>query len=164
MDLNKFGADLDKKIIEADNAAYEDGRLLNPKKIEIKVVGQVSLLADTYLGSEIELEATSDFDAYIKASTEIERILFELLKEYGFVYDTLSPEIWMPSDTQWESCFEGDFVKVLKASAIDVLTSKAIKAKEKNRKLITKALDIYGVEFAMKIMANGGSLEYFKNP
>lgn len=162
MNLNKFGETLENRILLADQEAGLNGLVLSPKTIEIRVVGQASLLADTFLGMKLELEQTHDFDAFVKAAYPIESILRNLLQEYGFSFDNLSEQIWMPEDTVWEKCFEGDFVIILKARAIDVLVSKAIKAPVKNRKLVVDALDIYGDELIGRIQKYGGNLENFK--
>lgn len=163
MDIKELGQKLDQKIEQADNLSYaEQGIALSPKDIEIKLMGQVSLLADEEISSKIELEMTMDFDAHVKASFEISKILDELLKEKGMELDALSGEIWMPTDTTWELCYEGDHVKIYKASALDVLVSKAIKAPEKNRKLIQESIEIYGRELSVKITQYGGDPNYFK--
>lgn len=142
MNLNELGVKLEHRILVADQEAVGNGVVLSPKTIEIRVVGQTSLLADNVIGVKFELEQTNDFDAFVKATNPIESILRSLLQEYGLSFDNLSGEIWMPKDTVWENCFEGDLVTILKARAIDVLVSKAIKAPVKNRKLVTDAIDI----------------------
>jgi len=163
LDIKEFGQNLDQKIEKEDNLSYaEQGIGLSPKDIEIKLMGQVSLLVDEEISSKIELEMTKDFDAHIKANFKISRILDDLLKEKGMELDSLSGEIWMPTDTKWELCYEGDYVKIYKAGALDVLVSKAIKAPEKNRKLIQESLQIYGRVLSDKITQYGGDPNYFK--
>ncbi|GAB4419568.1 MAG: hypothetical protein OHK0056_29750 [Bacteriovoracaceae bacterium] len=119
-------------------------------------------MADEFLSRKIELESTQDFDAFKKASQEVEDILKKVLKEFGLFYDELSDEIWMPEDTKWEQVFKGENVTIFKASAIDVLVSKAIKAKEKNRVLIKKSLQVYGDELKKRILSHGGDPNEFE--
>tara|TARA_R110002049_G_scaffold215980_2_gene387380 strand:+ start:1228 stop:1719 length:492 start_codon:yes stop_codon:yes gene_type:complete len=163
MNLHKIGLELDKRISDADEKSYADqGIGLIPKDIEMKIMGQMALLADEEISSRIELNATFDVDAHIKASVEVLRILDQLLKENGLALDMLSDEIWMPPDTVWETFYEGDYVKILKARPTDVLVSKAVKAPIKNKRLIMDAIAIYGEELAGRIDKFGGRSSFFK--
>lgn len=162
MDLHKIGEELERRIKQADDESYADkGIGLVPKDIELKIMGQLALLADEDISSRIELNATFDVDAHVKASVDVSRILDQLLKENGFALDKLSDEIWMPSDTVWENFYEGDYVKILKARPIDVLVSKAVKAPIKNKRLIIDAIAIYGEELVGRIDKLGGDSSFF---
>lgn len=163
MNLHKIGVELDKRISAADEKSYADqGIGLVPKDIEMKIMGQMALLADEEISSRIELNTTFDVDAHIKASVQVSRILDQLLKENGLALDMLSDEIWMPPDTVWESLYNGSYVKILKARAIDVLVSKGVKAPTKNKRLIKEAVTIYGTELLKRIDDFGGDSSFFK--
>lgn len=162
MDLHKIGEELDKRIKQADEESYADqGIGLVPKEIELKIMGQLALLADDNISSKFELNTTFDLDAHVKASVEVSRILDQLLNENGLALDKLSREIWMPPDTVWETFYEGDYVKIFKARPIDVLVSKAVKAPVKNKRLITDAIAIYGSELIDRIDKFGGNSSFF---
>lgn len=162
MDLNKIGKELDKRIQLADVKSYVDqGVGLVPKDIEMKIMGQIALLADEEISSLLELNTTFDVDAQVKASAEVADILDQLLKEKGLALDRLSDEIWMPPDTIWETQYDGEYVKILKARPIDVLVSKGVKAPAKNKKLIKDAMGIYGNELLKRIDDFGGDSSFF---
>jgi len=131
MDLLKIALRLEDEIKQAELEAQKSGRHFYPRSIELKVCGQNSLLADEFL-------------------------LKKILKEFGYFFDELSEEIWMPEDTIWEVVHIGENVRLYKARAIDVLVSKAIKAKVKNRVLIKNALLVYGDELKDRIIKFGG--------
>lgn len=163
MKIKDLGKILDERIKEADRASFkESGIGLSPKDIEVKIMGQISLLADENISSKIELEQTFDLDAHVNASYEITQILEALIKEEGMELDKFSNEIWMPPNTTWELCYEGEYVKIFKASPLDVLVSKAIKAPLKNKKLISESIKIYGNKLTDKILEHGGDIGFFK--
>ena len=88
-------------------------------------------------------------------------ILIEALKKHGLDYDDLSTEIWLPEDAKFHPYYNSANVAVERLDVIAALTSKAIKAPEKNHTLIAIALVVYGDKLKDSILRNNGSLDLF---
>jgi len=76
------------------------------------------------------------------------------------VYDELSAEVWIPDEAEFITYYDSDDLSVCYLDPLSALTSKAVKAKEKNRPLIVKALKYYGKRLADKIREYG-DLDFF---
>ena len=113
------------------------------------------------VSSKLMLPRTNDLDALLTSKWGEENLFRDILKTKGLVFDELSNEIWLPQDATFIEYYESPFVKVSYLDPISALTSKAIKAKEKNKTLITNALKIYGDKLASNIKLYGGDLAFF---
>lgn len=132
------------------------------KTVEIKILGQMSLLMDPS-AKNINPTATRDLDALIIGDFVAANALRSILKSKGLVYDELSKEIWLPDNAQFIPYYNSDNLIVSYLDPISALTSKAIKAKEKNRFLIRRALGIFGEALALEICKYGGDINYFQS-
>lgn len=103
----------------------------------ICVLGQSALWA---AGVDLTLTATQDLDAYANYDWAVQQELERLLAEIGKVLDPHGHEVWMPRETRYHPLYQGTFVEALVADADAVLISKASKAAEKNRALVTEYL------------------------
>ena len=158
--LKKIFKELDLKICERDEEAQREGFLFNPN-FEIKILGQMSLIANVDVASKFDLIGTMDVDAYTKGTRWIEKEFDNLLKNEGLRLDSDSSLIWMPEESTYTEFIEGKYLKVFLVDPIYCLASKAIKAKEKNKVLIMEALVEYGEELEDLIKKYKGDLEYF---
>lgn len=131
------------------------------KKAEIAVLGQMSLLMDKSASKALPLAATMDIDALIKGDETARQELLIIIKTKGLVLDDLSSEIWLPKDAAFIEYYDSHLLRVTYLDPISALTSKAVKAREKNRVLIKTALAHYGAELQNKIESNGGDVAYF---
>lgn len=130
----------------------------------IKILGQMSLLMDPDASKLLPLAMTVDLDALLTGSRQesyLRTILKEILNKRGLDYDDLSSEIWLPSDAIFIKYFENHLLIVERLDPISALTSKAIKAPEKNKELLRHALGVYGEPLKQKILQHGGSLDLF---
>ncbi len=132
-----------EQLIEISNSERFKDDLPRLEKIEIKVLGQFSLMADPEASLKLPLVATRDFDALIKGDWSARTLLKIALAEFNLEYDDLSKEIWLPDDAKFIEIHDSNTLTVSYLSAVDALTSKAIKAPEKNKNLINKSLEIY---------------------
>jgi len=107
------------------------------KSCRVRVLGQWALWA---AGVDLTLTATQDLDAYGDYEWAVQGELERLLAENGKVLDPHGHEVWMPRETRYNPLYQGTFVEALVADADAVLISKALKAAEKNRALITEYL------------------------
>jgi hypothetical protein len=157
-------ADLGNRIneeiqLELDNSG---GLYLRNVNVELRVVGQTSLLLNKELSCKIQLNETRDFDSFVFCEMQILEIVKKVIKEFNMYLDPLSNEIWMPSETTYTNEYDEGRVKIFIAKPVYVLTSKAIKAKLKNKELIKEAMTIYGNELESLIVKYGGKSEDFK--
>jgi hypothetical protein len=107
------------------------------RSCSIRVLGQSALWA---AGVDLTLTATQDLDARADYEWAVQRELERLLAENGKVLDPHGHEVWMPRETRYNPLYQGTFVEALVADADAVLISKALKAAEKNRALVTEYL------------------------
>jgi hypothetical protein len=140
--LSKIISSLEELIETTNSERFKDD-LPCLEKIEIKVLGQFSLMADPVASRKLPLVATRDFDALIKGDWSARTLLRIALAEFNLEYDDLSKEIWLPDDAKFIEMHDSNTLKVSYLSALDALTSKAVKAPDKNKNLISKSLEIY---------------------
>lgn len=107
------------------------------RSCSVRVLGQSALWA---AGVDLMLTVTQDLDAYGDYEWAVQRELERLLAEDGKVLDPHGHEVWMPRETRYDPLYQGTFVEALVADADAVLISKALKAAEKNRALVTEYL------------------------
>ena len=81
----------------------------------------------------------------------------------NLAYDELSKEIWLPERSTFLPYYRTESLLVSYLDPISALTSKAIKAKEKNRFLVREALRVFGGPLAQEIIRYGGDINYFEN-
>jgi hypothetical protein len=152
------------KDLEAEFRSYSvelGDDLTKELTIEVQVLGQTSLLMDNVIPSKISLTRTNDLDALVKGRS-LELVIFrKVLKSNGLVLDELSSDIWIPKGASFVPYYDSSAVKVSYLDPISALVSKAVKAKEKNRVLISDALVVLGESLASKIRSNGGDIGYF---
>jgi hypothetical protein len=159
--LHRIFQTLDRRIDALNEERAETGGLKIPRG-EIRLLGQMSLLANEEVSARIHLAETGDMDALLRADYLFLRELKPLLRENGFIYDESSEEIWIPEGAHFEELFDFENVRVVRIDAESALVSKAIKAPEKNRILVREA--IASGEFPAlvdRIEAQGGNLETF---
>ncbi len=129
--------------------------------LEIKVLGQLSLFMDP-TAKTLDPMATRDLDALIVGDSIALTALRSILKLNNMIYDQFSKEIWLPENSKFIPYYHTENLLVSYLDPISTLTSKAIKAKEKNRFLIRKALSVFGTRLAQEIVRYGGDLDYLK--
>jgi hypothetical protein len=134
--LKGVAQQLDRWIAEQNRLCRQEGAALL-KPCTIKVLGQAALL-EANLG--IALAVTNDVDVRADYEWSIERTFEQLLAEAGRALDPSGHEAWMPRETRYNDHFRGHFVHLLLAEPEAILLSKALKAPDKNRVLITEYL------------------------
>ncbi len=127
---------LDQWVARENVRARAQGTLVY-KRCTVRVLGQAALFA---AGVDLALTATQDLDAYGNYEWAVQQELERLLAEKGKILDPHGSEVWMPKETQYSPIFQGTFVEALVADADAVLISKALKAPDKNRALVTEYL------------------------
>ncbi len=137
----------------------EDLPVLKP--LQIKILGQMSLLMDP-VGQALNPTATRDVDALVLGDMLAVNIFRAVLKSRSLVYDELSNEIWLPDTATFLPYHSSDCLSVSYLDPVSALTSKAIKAKEKNRFLVKRGLEVFGQNLHDAIVRHGGDISYFK--
>ena len=127
---------LDQWIARENAQARAEGTPTH-KKCTIRVLGQAALFIAEL---DLTLTATQDLDAYADYDWAVQRELERLLAKEGKVLDPHGHEIWMPRETKYAPLYEGTYVEAFVADPDAVLISKACKAPEKNKALITEYL------------------------
>jgi len=89
---------------------------------------------------DLALTATQDLDAYADYDWAVQQELERLLAKDGKVLDPHGHEVWMPRETRYDLLYKGTYVDAAVADPDAVLISKARKAPEKNKALITEYL------------------------
>ncbi len=150
--------------IEAYNTGIDPEQGTRVKPIDVKILGQFSLLANEFAVRVLTLQRTNDLDAILRANDwNIKRVLNrEILAKRGLELDPQSEDIWIPPGAKYELLHDFKNVRISLLDAESALVSKAVKAKEKNKNLIIEA--IASEEFPNligRIEANGGDLDYF---
>lgn len=115
---------------------------------ELKILGQMALMANSEINQKIHLTATKDLDALIVGPWSVRLALKDLLNEFGLILDESSQEIWIPPNAKYLQFYQDQKLTVYLLDPLSVLVSKGVKAPEKNRFLIEEALTIYGHELS----------------
>ena len=134
--LKKVFAELDKWIAVQNDERGEAGLLKIPK-CEIKVFGQTALVE---AGLSIHVPATMDVDVFANYDHVVMKKFEELLKQNGKMLDPVGHEAWMPKETEYWKFFSGDWVTTYLAKVEYVMISKAKKALQRNKSLLTEYL------------------------
>lgn len=112
---------------------------LSLQKQTLKIVGQFALLlADL----PFTIAATSDLDFVGDISHAVREKLSELLIELNIYLETDNKLIWMPEDTLYNICYQGQWLDVLIANPRDVLRAKCKFNRAKDKQTIA-ALENY---------------------
>jgi hypothetical protein len=130
------------------------------KPLEIKVLGQMSLLMDP-VGQSLNPAATRDIDALLMGDLLAINIFRAVIQSHNLVYDELSKDIWLPEAAAFIPYHSSAHLIVSYVDSISALTSKAVKAKEKNRYLIRRGLEVFGKPLEESIVRYGGDINYF---
>ncbi len=158
----KFISEFEIRLQRANTERASDG--LPPlSKVHLKVLGQMALMANIEASSKLHLVATKDLDAIIEGDWTARTLLKNVLQENGMVYDELSSEVWIPPEATFEVMHDSSVLKVSLLSPLFVLASKAVKAPQKNKQLITQAIEIWGEELIDLISEHGQDIRIFLN-
>ena len=133
------------------------------RKCEIKLLGQMSLLANEKVNAILKLVGTVDLDAHLEQMDHLIKMkMIELLNKNKLVYDEDSEKIWIPRGSQFQALHKLDNLLVSIIDPESALVSKAIKAKYKNKQLIQDAIASENFQNLIdRIEANGGDLNFF---
>jgi hypothetical protein len=152
---------LDARIAELNRERRAEG-MLGATAVEIRLLGQMCLLANPRVSAVLHLAKTADVDAFLQMDSFVKEELKKLLAEVGLVYDEDSTLIWIPEGAMYEPLFAMANLAVLALDPESALVSKAVKAPEKNKMLIREALASgQFVKLASRILKAGGKLENF---
>ena len=127
---------LDAWITSENLAARADG-LPTHSACTIKLLGQMALLERA---APLHLVATHDVNVYADYGDAVRHAFRRFLQEAGKELDAVGHEVWMPRETRYDPLFRGSFVTFLVADTEAVLVSKALKAPQKNARLLTEYL------------------------
>lgn len=134
--LKELAAELDEWFVDEAREAMHEG-MASPRACTIRVHGQMALLEREL---KLSLVATQDVDVSENLSGAARKEFERLLAKRGLVLDPVGHEAWMPKETEYETFFSGKFVMLKVADEECVLLSKAAKAPQKNRALLTEYL------------------------
>lgn len=133
------------------------------KKAKIQILGQMSLFAHpNKIAAKVHLVQTVDLDAKVTAEYLVFQLFKQLIQKHGLSYDEDSEKVWLPAESTYTEIFNSPRVQCEVLDPIFALTSKAIKAPEKNKVLIHQALKIFGSELQVLIRKYGGDSSYFE--
>lgn len=149
--------------LDAVIAQYEKDNDLTLQKTHITIMGQLALLLHPEAKlDQLDLAATRDLDAIVKGANQTFLELKKQLEKFHFIYDMDSEKIWLPKNYTTTHFYSSSKLIVNIVDPIFILVSKALKAKEKNKKLIQQALQIFGKELKEKLSKEGVDLVYFQ--
>jgi hypothetical protein len=152
---------LDKRIDAINSSRREEG-LSGVGKSKIKLLGQMSLIANEKISAVLSLAQTADVDALLKMDQIVKKQFEAVLKEHGLLYDEDSYLIWIPKGAKFEDVFNLKNVIVKAIDPESALVSKAVKAPEKNKQIIREAIASGKFpDLLDKIEKNGGDLNFF---
>ncbi len=150
--------------IRSENEEREKLGSLKLRPIEVRIMGQASLLANEFAASILTLAMTNDLDAVVEENQAfvISVLKKEILPKYDLRLDDDSELVWIPPGSTFDTLFDSRFVRVKLLDPESTLVSKAVKAKEKNKVLIVDAIASEKFPDLMRrIEENGGDLNYF---
>lgn len=148
--------------MEKINLTRREEGLLPLGKAEVRLLGQMSLLANEKASLLLSLARTADLDALLTMNHLLKDELKKLLKKEGLLYDEDSHLIWIPEGAKFDGLFTFANVTVLAIDPESALVSKAVKAPEKNKQLIRQAIASGKFPGLIdRIEVNGGDLEFF---
>ncbi|MBW2733339.1 MAG: hypothetical protein JRH20_13195 [Deltaproteobacteria bacterium] len=130
--LSELFKQLDTLTHESNRERTEEG-VPTITVAEFRVVGQMALW-EADLG--LDLAATHDLDAFVRAEYWTQKRFEELLGRHGLILDEQSELIWMPQETAYQTIYQGRWVTGMVAQPEYVLISKARTAPQKNRSLL----------------------------
>lgn len=161
MDLiRKILIETEEEIRRLNKEREEFGQV-RIKKLKITLLGQFGLLSNSKFPPQIPLVRTDDVDAFLDGDIAGKQCFREIIKKHGLVYDELSDQIWIPPNATFSEISDSEEIFCCVLDPVFVLLSKAIKSKEKNRRLIRNSLVVFGQSLAELIVKYGGELEYF---
>jgi hypothetical protein len=152
---------LDAALV-AESAQREKDGVPGLSRACIQILGQMSLVLNPDVAKRLELFATQDVDAVIRGDWIVTRLFKAALEAQNLQFDFHSTDIWLPPDAKYIPIFSGQMIDCEILDPVSALTSKAIKAPDKNHLLIGEALKVYGEELAEKIRTHGGDPARFK--
>ena len=153
---------LDEEI-EKENEKRISQDAFSYPMMEILLLGQMGLFAHpSQLQAKLHLVGTVDVDAKIQADHALFLRFRKILQQHGLEYDEDSHLIWVPPGSTQTRIFDTPRLLCDVLDPMYVLTSKAIKAREKNRILLAQALSLFGKPLSDLITQHGGDPEYFK--
>lgn len=159
--LKAIFTELDRRIDVLNQERRTDG-MLGAEKVEVRLLGQMSLLANEKVAAVLSLAQTADLDAFLKIDSFVKEELKALLKSEGLVYDEDSHLVWVPPGAKFWELFQSRNVEVSVIDAESALVSKAVKAPEKNKPLIREAIASGEFPYLVdRILKHGGKLENF---
>jgi hypothetical protein len=159
--LEALFKELDVRM-EAINLERRNEGAMTVSRAEVKILGQMSLLANEKVSMLLTLAQTADMDALLIMDSVLKEELKQLLKKYGLVYDEDSYLIWIPNGAAFEALFDFKNVTVKVIDPESAVVSKAVKAPEKNKQLIREAIASGKFKGLVdRIEKNGGNLEFF---
>lgn len=155
--------ELDERILTENKERKETGAArIDP--VEVRILGQVTLLANKMVAEILPLQMTNELDATItKTQGFVTKVLTkEILPKYDLELDTDSNLVWIPPESHFELFWDSKFVMVKLLDPESALVSKAVKAKEKNKILIIDAIASERFpNLIQRIQDNNGDLEFF---
>lgn len=150
--------------VASENADREESGSLKLRPVEVRVMGQATLLANEFAASVLTLAMTNDLDAVIERNQAfmISVLKKEILPKYQLVLDDDSRLVWVPPGSTFEVLCDLKYVRVKLLDPESALVSKAVKAKEKNKILIVDAIASEKFpNLISRIQDGGGDLEFF---
>ncbi len=134
--------DLEAFYHDANKELEEDG---SPplKPLEVRILGQFSLILNKEVFEELQPGATVDVDALLSGDSMLKLELKRRLRKYGLEYDELSEEIWIPKGATYSEYYSSEALTILIIAPFITLTAKAKFAVTKNKQLLIRAIAIY---------------------
>jgi hypothetical protein len=158
--ITNLFVEIDAELDRATNERREED-LPGIRPLHIRVLGQLCLLMDER-GLALNPAATRDMDALVVGDAPAVAIFRAVLRRRGLIYDELSSEIWLPDDALFLPSYSSKNLQVTYLDPISALTSKAIKAPEKNRFLVRRGIELFGESLERSIARYGGNISYFR--
>lgn len=117
----------------------------------------VAIQAENRQQQKYGLLGTMDLDAKINGEHFVKEKLQAILQEESLELDPTGHEVWYPKESTFTEIFTTPRLICRTLDPIYSLTSKAVKAKEKNRILVAAALSFFGEELEKLIVEYGGT-------
>lgn len=150
--------------ITIENAERDETGALKLRPVEVRILGQITLLANELVARVLPLQMTNDLDAVIEQTQGfVTKVLKEeILPKHGLELDNDSALVWIPPGSTYVDFWDSKYVRVKLLDPESALVSKAIKAKEKNKVLIIDAIaSEHFPNLVRRIQENNGDLQYF---
>lgn len=150
-------------LLESENQSRQESGALKLLRVQIRILGQMSLLLNEKVTAALHPVSTMDVDAFWEGDRTALELFRKCLKKHSLEYDNDSHLVWIPPESRYDPLFDAPLVQCEVIQPLYAIVSKAVKAPEKNRIIVRNAIGFFGEELIQLLLKYGVKpAEFFK--